>query len=64
MLSGDVLGKIDSESNKESVITGVFKQSFSFIVSKDNGVFGIVQSAEAVIKSFKSYVLGDEHDTI
>lgn len=43
----------ESEFNKGSVITGEFKTSFP-IVSKEMGVFGIVQSAEAVIKSFKS----------
>lgn len=50
--------------NKESVITGVFNASFSYDESNDMGVFGIVQSAEAVIKSFRSYVFGDRHDTI
>lgn len=50
--------------NKESVITGVFNASFSYAESNDMGVFGIVQSAEAVIKSFRSYVFGDRHDTI
>lgn len=60
------LGKIESEStfNKESIITGVFKPSFPIIESKDTGVLGIVQSAEAVIKSFRSYVFGELHDTI
>lgn len=60
------LGKIESGStfNKESVITGVFKPSFPIIESKDTGVFGIAQSAEAVIKSFRSYVFGERHDTI
>lgn len=62
--SGDVFGKSESEFNKESVIIGVFKPSFPIVESKDIGVFGTVQSAEAVIKSFKSYVFGDEHDTI
>lgn len=59
-----VFGKIDSEFNKESVITGVFKPSLPTDVSKDIGVFGTDQSADAVIKSLRSYVFGDRHDTI
>lgn len=52
--SGDVLGKSESVFNKESVITGVFNTSFPYAVSNDIGVFGTDQSAEAVIKSFRS----------
>lgn len=57
-------GKSESEFNKESFMTGVFKPSLLVDESKDIGVFGIVQSADAVIRSFRSYVFGDKHDTI
>lgn len=59
-----VVWKSESEFNNASVMIGVFKPSFPVIESKDTGVFGTVQSAEAVSKSFKSYVLGERHDTI
>lgn len=58
-----VFGNIESEFNNESVMIGV-KISFPIVESKDMGVFGNVQSAEAVIISFRSYVFGDRHDTI
>lgn len=62
--SETVLGKSESEFNKESFMTGVFKLSLLVDESKDIGVFGIVQSADAIIRSFRSYVFGDKHDTI
>lgn len=57
-------GNNKSELDNESDMTGVFKVSFSIVESKVIGVFGTDQSAEAVIKSFRSYVLGDKQDTI
>lgn len=45
-------------------MTGVLKPSLPIDVSKEIGVLGTDQSAEAVIRSFRSYVFGDRHDTI
>lgn len=45
-------------------MTGVFKPSLPIDESKEIGVLGTDQSAEAVIRSFRSYVFGDRHDTI